>query len=90
MSGKRRNPSIPRTTINLTPQKPVLPLETMSQFAEPVIPDEIRNPVQVQYNQTFSGSRLASAAAGLGRDDELPHSLWRKEKMCGYRAKLSK
>ena len=49
----------------------------MSQFAEPVIPDEsayadeIRNPVKVQYNQILSGSRLASAAAGLGRDDEL-------------------
>ena len=48
----------------------------MSQFAEPVIPDEaaykageIRNPVKVQYNQILSGSRLASAVGGLGRDD---------------------
>ncbi len=49
----------------------------MSQFAEPVIPDEsayadeIRNPLKVQYNQILSGSRLASRFAGLGRDDEL-------------------
>ncbi len=26
--------------MHLTPQKSLLPLETMSQFAEPVIPDE--------------------------------------------------
>jgi hypothetical protein len=32
---------------------------------------EIRYPVNVQYNQILSGSRLASAATGLGRDDEL-------------------
>jgi hypothetical protein len=28
--------------INLAPQKSALPLETMSQFTEPVIPDERR------------------------------------------------
>jgi hypothetical protein len=33
--------------------------------------NEIRNPVKTQYNQILSGSRLASAACGLGRDDEL-------------------
>ncbi|MEE8315537.1 MAG: hypothetical protein V3R70_03195, partial [Syntrophobacteria bacterium] len=38
------------TPMHLTPQKSPLPLETMSQFTEPVIPDErrfageIRNP----------------------------------------------
>jgi len=31
----------------------------------------VRNPVKVQYNQILSGSRLAPAAAGLGRDDYL-------------------
>jgi len=29
-----------KTPMHLTPQKSLLPLETMSQFAEPVIPDE--------------------------------------------------
>ncbi len=49
----------------------------MSQFAEPVFPDEsalageIRNPATVQYNQVRSGSRLTSRFAGLGRDDEV-------------------
>jgi len=47
----------------------------MSQFAEPVIPDEIGNPVKVQYNQIIPGSRLKSAAGGLGWDDKLRHSL---------------
>jgi hypothetical protein len=67
--------------INLIPQKSLLSLENMSQLAEPVIPDEsayaseIRNPVKVQYDQILSGSRLASAAGGLGQDDELRHSL---------------
>jgi hypothetical protein len=28
------------TVMHLTPQKSPLPLETMSQFTEPVIPDE--------------------------------------------------
>jgi hypothetical protein len=31
---------IAKTLMRLTPQKFLLPLETMSQFAEPVIPDE--------------------------------------------------
>jgi len=31
-----------KTPINLAPQKSLLPLETMSQFTEPVIPDERR------------------------------------------------
>jgi len=35
---------------------------------------EIRNPVKVEYNQTLSGSRLASRSTGLGRDDVLQHS----------------
>ena len=35
--------------------------------------------MQVQYNQILSGSRLASAARGLGRDDELRRSLLRIE-----------
>ncbi len=50
-------------------------------MTEPVIPDEsahradkIRNQVTVQYNQTISGSRLASAGGGLGRDDRLRRS----------------
>ena len=41
MGEKRYDSSIPKATINLTPQKSVLPLETMSQFAETVIPDEL-------------------------------------------------
>jgi hypothetical protein len=32
---------------------------------------DIRNPVEGKNSQDLSGSRLASAAAGLGRDDEL-------------------
>jgi len=36
---------------------------------------EIRNPVKVQYNHIFPGSRLASTAGGLDRDDELRNSL---------------
>ena len=35
---------------------------------------ENRNPVKSQYNQISPGSRLASAG-GLGRDDDLRHSL---------------
>jgi len=31
-----------KTPIHLTPQESLLPLETMSQFAAPVIPDERR------------------------------------------------
>ena len=64
----------------------------MSQPADPVIPDEsaqadeIRNPAKVQYNQVFSGSRLASRLVGLGRDDELPDSLPKEEGTCSYRA----
>jgi hypothetical protein len=61
----------------------------MSQFTEPVIPDERRfagrDPESSEGSMTsfdvwfpagtLSGSRLASAAGGLGRDDELRHSL---------------
>jgi hypothetical protein len=77
--------------MHLTPQKSPLPLETMSQFTEPVIPDERRfagrDPESSEssitsfdiwfpaFAGTLSGSRLASAAGGLGRDDELRHSL---------------
>jgi hypothetical protein len=81
--------------VHLTPQRSVVPSETISQPADPVIPDEsaqadeIRNPAKVQYNQVFSGSRLASRLAGLGRDDELPHSLPREEGICSYRAELN-
>jgi len=32
--------AIQKTPINLAPQESPLPLEAMSQFAEPVIPDE--------------------------------------------------
>ena len=39
---------------------------------------------------TLSGSRLASAAAGLGRDDELRHSPMRCQGTCSYRAELNK
>ena len=34
--------------------------------------------MKVQYNQVLSGSRLASADGGLGRDDELPKSFQMK------------
>ena len=63
----------------------------MSQFAEPVIPDELRFAEQdpessecsmtsfdvwfPAFAGTLSGSRLASRFTGLGRDDELQHSL---------------
>ena len=62
----------------------------MSQFAEPVIPDESapggRDPESSErsitsfgvwfpaFAGTLSGSRLASTAGGLGRDDVLRHS----------------
>jgi len=39
--------------------------------------------------QTFSGSRLASAAAGLGRDDILGVRLLRGEGTCKYTAELN-
>ena len=63
------------TPMYLTPQKSLVPSETMSHSTEPVIPDEsacadeIRNPAKVQYHLVLSGSRLASRLAGLGRDD---------------------
>jgi hypothetical protein len=56
--------------IYLTLLKSPLPLETMSQFAESVIPDERRlagrdpESSEGQFNQIFPGSRL-------GRDDEV-------------------
>ena len=59
-----------------------------------VIPDEsawageIGNPEKGQYNHILSGSRLASRFAGLGRDDELRHSLLRGEGTYCYRAEL--
>jgi hypothetical protein len=78
----------------------------MSQFAAPVIPDErrfaVRDPESSESSMTsfgvwfpafagtLSGSRLASAAGGLGRDDELRHSLLREEGTCSYRAELNK
>jgi hypothetical protein len=73
-----------------------LPLPTMTQFAEPVIPDEsalvdeIRKPVRIQYNQIISRSRLASRFAGLGRDDESRNSLLKGEGGCGDQAELNK
>jgi hypothetical protein len=39
--------------------------------------------------QIFSGSRLASAAAGLGRDDTVGHRLLRGEGTCNYTAELN-
>ena len=104
--------------MHLTPQKSPLPLETMSQFAEPVIPDEStqggRDPwfdrlttlseVEGESSEismtsfdvwfpafagTLSGSRLAFRFAGLGRDDELRHSLLRGEGACRYPAELN-
>ena len=64
-----------QSAINLTPQKPVLPLEIMSQFAEPVIPDK----------RCFAGRDPDSS---LG--DELPRSLLRAEETCSYHSKLNK
>jgi len=77
----------------------------MSQFAEPVIPDErrlaVRDPESSEgsmtsfgvwfpaFAGTLSGSRLASAASGLGRDDELRRSLLRGEGTCNYPEELS-
>ena len=68
-----------------TPQKSPPPLETMSQIAESVIPDEsamadeIRNPVKTQYDQISFGSRLAFRLAELARDDEFRHNVKRVE-----------
>ena len=77
----------------------------MSRFAEPVIPDERRfagrDPESSESSMTsfdvwfpafagtLSGSRLASAGGGLGRDDELQHSLSGAEGTCSYPAELS-
>jgi len=64
----------------------------MSQFTDPSFRTsaasrgEIRNPLKVQYNQTLSGFRLASAASGLGRDDELRHNQLGGEGECSYPA----
>jgi hypothetical protein len=76
------------------------------RFAEPVIPDEAayggRDPESSESSMTsfgvwfpafagtLSGSRLASAAAGLGRDDELRHSPMRCQGTSSYRAELNK
>jgi len=77
----------------------------MSQFAEPVIPDELRFAEQdpessessmasfdvwfPAFAGTLSGSRLASASGGLGRDDELRRSLLREERTCTCPAELN-
>ena len=50
---------------------------------------DIRNPVRIQYNQIIPGSGLASAASGLGRDDELMRSLFRGERTGSYCEKLN-
>jgi hypothetical protein len=60
--------------INLAPQKSPLPLATMSQFTEPVIPDERR----------FAGRDPESSES-----DELRHSLLGGEGTCSYPAELS-
>jgi hypothetical protein len=76
--------------LNIVPQESPLPLETKSQSADPVIPDEHRlagrDPESSAWPMmsagfwfpafagTLSGSRLAPRSAGLGRDDELSHS----------------
>ena len=46
------------------------PLPYVFYTALTVVAD-VRNPMIIQYNRILSGSRLASAAGGLGRDDEL-------------------
>jgi len=77
----------------------------MSQFAEPVIPDELRfaeqDPESSEISMTsfdvwfhafagtLSGSRLASHVAGVGRDDELRHSRLREEGTCRRPAELN-
>jgi hypothetical protein len=90
----------------------------MSQFAEPVIPDESAyggqdpwfdrlttlSKVEGESSEismtsfdvwfpafagTLSGSRLASASGGLGRDDELRHSRLREEGTCRRPAELN-
>jgi hypothetical protein len=79
------NTEIRKTTTYLAPQESLLPLDTMSQFAAPVIPEfaaggcpESRKPTMTSFGVwfpafpgTLSGSRLASAGGGLGRDDVL-------------------
>ena|GEM_PF-3129542 len=66
--------AIRKTPINLAPQESPLPLETMSQFTEPVIPDERR----------FAGRDPESSES-----DELRHSLLGGEGTCSYPAELS-
>jgi hypothetical protein len=77
-----------QTTINLAPQESLVPLGSLSQFAEHVIPEfaaggcpESRKPTTTSFGAwfptfrgTLSGSRLASRFARLGRDDALRHS----------------
>ena len=56
-----------KTPINL----PLPPLETMSQFAEPVIPEGAKSACGGESRKkAATGSRLAPAAGGLGRDDD--------------------
>ena len=54
-------------------------------------PEQSRRGIQLKLNimQILSGSRLASATAGLGRDDTLGHSLLRGEGTCSYPAELN-
>ena len=37
-----------KTTLDLASQEPLLPLETMSKFVEPVIPDETKSRSEIQ------------------------------------------
>jgi hypothetical protein len=67
--------------LNLAPQESVLPWKrchnspSLSFRTSPPQAGEIRNPVKALYNEIITGSRLASRFAGLGRDDEVRHSL---------------
>ena len=84
-----------KTPMHLTPQESLFPWKlghnspNPSFRTSPPKASEIRNPVKVQYNQILSGSRLASAGGGLGRDDKLRESLLRGEGICSYHAELN-
>ena len=57
------------TPINLAPQESLLPLETMSRFAEPVIPEGAKRLSGIQ-KKAATGYRISPARGGLVRYDD--------------------
>ena len=62
---------ISRTPINLAPQESLLPLKTMSRFAEPVIPEVAQSACGGESRKkAATGYRISPATSGLVRYDD--------------------